>query len=115
MKVLFETTDWEWPNHVYFVNDAKDKCYAYSKRGTGVVEEFKVPYRFGTSKRKFKEVTNTWGYVEPELVKPTGKSWIVAGSKGNSYTVTEEAGELSCTCTGFKYYGKCKHVESIKV
>jgi len=117
MKILKECTEWETdykvPNHTYFVNDSKDKMFAYCFEGSDSVFEFKSPLPFSTTRRKFKEVENIFGYVQPEVKKPAGKSWQVKGSKG-FYTVAEEAGELSCTCTGFKFYSKCKHVDSIK-
>lgn len=37
----------------------------------------------------------------------------VAGSKGNQYTVKVGAGGSSCTCSGFQFRGKCKHVEAL--
>jgi hypothetical protein len=117
MKVLQEITVWETdytiPNHTYFVTDSKDKMYAYIIAGTKKITEFKNPLPFSTTRRKFKEVDNTFKYTAPEKAKTTGKTWQVAGSKG-FYTVVEEAGELSCTCTGFKFYSKCKHIDSVK-
>jgi len=116
MKILKEITDWEQyniPNHTYFVTDSKDKMFAYCIDGTETVTEFKSPLPFSTSRRKFKEVENTFGYTAPEIKKPTGKFWKVQGSKG-FYTITEELGVLSCTCTGFKFYSKCKHIDSVK-
>ena len=35
---------------------------------------------------------------------------IVKGSKGDEYVVTKENGKWSCTCTGFQFRRKCKHV-----
>lgn len=40
----------------------------------------------------------------------TNRSWVVEGSKGNSYTVTEERGHWNCTCSGFQFKKQCKHV-----
>lgn len=37
---------------------------------------------------------------------------IVKGSKGQEYTVTTGAAP-SCTCPGFTFRGKCKHVEMV--
>ena len=41
-------------------------------------------------------------------------SWRVKGSKGNEYTVTAKAGAYTCTCPGFGWRRKCKHIENIK-
>ena len=38
------------------------------------------------------------------------KSWQVAGSKGNVYTVTESNGRKTCSCPGFTFRKTCKHV-----
>jgi hypothetical protein len=114
MKVLLETTDWAWPNHVYYVNDSRDKMYAYVRRDTQEVFEFKKPIQFRTSRRKFQEIDNYFGYIRKEdliLVKGEHK---VTGSKGTVYTVTEEPGGVwSCSCVGFKYHSECKHIRQL--
>lgn len=116
MKVLQETTTWEvehdMKNHIYFTNDSKDKMYAYIKSGTVDVFKFKVPIKFSTSRRKFKEIPNTFGYDYQEE-RAKGRSWQVQGSRGDSYTVTEESGTWACTCAGFKFRGDCKHVKEL--
>jgi hypothetical protein len=118
MKAFQEITEWDCefavPNHVYFLNDSRDKMYGFVNSRTGLVEVVKKPYRFHTRGRKFKEVKNVWKFaVEETESKPQGRSWQVAGSKGNSYTVTQELGTWTCTCSGFKFRGKCRHVSEI--
>jgi hypothetical protein len=111
MKILKEITpDWDIPNHVYYVTDAKDKMFAYQKASNGEFYEFKQPLPFSTSHRKFKEVDNAVGYVEPER-KPEGFVKIVIGSKGEKYTITEVNGLQQCSCPGFKFRNKCRHIE----
>ena len=66
MKILQETTDWDFPNHVYFVTDAKDKMFAYVKQSTGEIKEFNQPLPFSASRRKFKEINNIWGFFPKE-------------------------------------------------
>jgi len=39
---------------------------------------------------------------------------IVKGSKGDEYIVTKENGQWSCTCVGFQFRRKCKHIGDIK-
>ena len=41
------------------------------------------------------------------------KYFNVQGSKGSTYVVSVREGQYSCTCTGFKYHGKCKHGEEV--
>ena len=118
MKVFQETTDWSWPNHVYFLSDSKDKMYAYINTRTGLIEEPKKPYRFSTSGRRFKEVENRWNFVikEDEPVETTGRQYQVPGSKGAIYTVTDDAGVWSCTCPASKWQkGDCKHIVKLKL
>ena len=111
MKVLQEITDWDTPNHIYFANDSKDKIYAYIRASGGEVQRFRVPMKFKTTGRKFKEIKNTFGYTVDD--RPLGRTWTVSGSRGDSYTVSELNGEWSCTCAGFKFRGACKHVTEL--
>lgn len=40
--------------------------------------------------------------------------WAVVGSKGAHYTVRANHGRYTCTCPGFGWRGKCKHIEQVK-
>ena len=110
MKVVQETTDWGTvtsPNHVYFLNDSRDKMFAYLPKGSSQVKQFKSPISFYTRGRQFREVPNSWGY---EPGRTAGRTWTVAGSKGAEYTVTELNGQVTCSCPGYKFRGACRHV-----
>jgi hypothetical protein len=111
MKVFQEITAWEdtTPNHIYFMDDGKSKAYAYLPVGKKNIFEFKAPLKLDVRGRKFKEVTNTWGFFPREELKMVSQSWTVTGSKGDTYTVTEEDGQLTCSCAGFRFRGACKH------
>ena len=111
MKVFVEITAWEstTPNHTYFMDDGKSKAYAYIPAGKDELFEFKSPLKLDVRGRKFKEVANTWGFFPRSDLKLVGKSWKVVGSKGNEYTFTEEDGVLTCSCSGFKFRGQCRH------
>jgi hypothetical protein len=118
MKAFQEITAWDSefavPNHVYFLNDGRDKMYGYVRESDGVVQIMRTPYRFHTRGRKFREVQNVWKFsVQETESKPRGRTWQVAGSKGNSYTVTQELGTWSCTCSGFRFRNQCRHVLEI--
>ena len=117
MKVLQETTDWgktKSPNHVYFLNDSRDKMFAYIRHGSVQVKQFKNPISFYTRGRRFQEVPNTWGYEPGQAAEPEGRSWTVAGSKGAEYTVTDDQGKWTCTCPAAKWQaGDCKHIKSL--
>ena len=45
---------------------------------------------------------------------PGEKSWTIKGSKGNLYTVKLSEGSYSCTCPGFSFRRKCRHIEEVK-
>jgi hypothetical protein len=115
MKTFQEITEWSTefavPNHVYFLNDSKDKMYGYVQASTGIVKTMSAPYRFRASGRKFTEVNNIWGFF-PKEETVEGFVKIAIGSKGEKYTITEVAGMVQCSCPGFKFRGKCRHIES---
>jgi SWIM zinc finger len=120
MKAFQELTNWDTeftvPNHVYFLNDSKEKMYGYVD-SKGVVQTVRTPYRFHSKGRKFKEVANRWNFVvkEEEVVESTGKEYRVPGSKGAIYTVTDDAGAWSCTCPASKWQkAECKHIVALK-
>jgi hypothetical protein len=115
MKAFQETTDWAWPNHIYFLNDGRDKMYGYV-RDDGRVEVFTKPYRFHVRGRKFREVKNTWNFGVDDTPGPSkGKEYQVAGSKGAVYTVTNDRGSWTCTCPSAKWQkAECKHIVALK-
>ena len=41
-------------------------------------------------------------------------SWSVKGSKGNVYTVKLSEGVYSCSCPGYGFRRKCRHITEIK-
>jgi hypothetical protein len=116
MKAFQEITEWDSefavPNHVYFLNDSRDKMYGYVRESDGVVQTMRTPYRFHTRGRKFREVENTWNFGVEDAAEPVrGREYRVVGSKGSVYTVTDDAGAWSCTCPASKWQkGDCKHI-----
>jgi hypothetical protein len=89
--------------------------YAFrSHAGQGEIRTFKNPIRIDVRGRKF--VINPVQFAtelkEPE---PEGRTWTVKGSKGDEYKITELNGNYSCSCSGFRFRGKCKHAESVSV
>ena len=120
MQYFQETTKWDDEkirNHVYLLNNSKTKMIAFVSAGSTAAFTFKSPIGISTRGRTFRAVPNTFGYnmtSEPEAVEaPAAESWTVAGSKGNTYTVQRDRNRLICSCTGFVFRNKCKHVEQI--
>ena len=121
MKVFQEVTEWSAefavPNHIYFLNDSKEKIYGFVN-SKGIVQTMSKPYRFYAGGRKFKEVPNKWNFKikEDELEVVVGKEYKVPGSKGAIYTVTDDNGSWSCTCPASKWQkGECKHIVALKL
>ena len=103
MEVLKETTLWETgtPNHTYLVEG--DKTIGYLKNHELPVIMFRHPMRFDRRYRKFEVIRDN-----PFQIEDNASVKIVKGSKGQSYTVNLDEG--TCTCTGFRFRGDCKHV-----
>ena len=114
MKWFAEVTDWKGlaPNHVYLLDDAKSKMFAYVPFGTGTPTTFKAPIRLDMRGRKF-TVSAVQFEVAVKPEEPQGRVWEVQGSKGDVYRVTELRGEYSCTCSGFKFRGDCRHIKGV--
>ena len=116
MKWFAEITQWKGhaPNHVYLLNDSKSKMFAYVPMGSTQPKIFKAPIQIDMRGRKFRlnDVQFKTQLKEPE---PEGRVWTVKGSKGDEYRVSELNGEYSCTCSGFKFRGDCKHVKAMAV
>lgn len=115
MKWFAETTDYKdsVPNGIYLLDDSKTKMYAF-RPATGEIKTFRNPIKIDTRGRKF--VVNPVQFkTELKELEPEGRFWIVKGSKGDEYKVSELNGNYSCTCSGFKFRGDCKHVKSIEL
>ena len=114
MKWFAETTDYKdsVPNGIYLLDDSKSKMYAFKAKGTEAIKVFKNPIRIDVRGRKF-AVNSVQFKTQLKEEEPEGKVYKVKGSKGDIYQVTELNGNLSCTCSGFKFRGDCKHVKSI--
>lgn len=102
-----ETTDWgehNVPPGVYLLEG--DKCFAFCNY-KGEITTFTKPLQIDKRGRKFEKVQNLFDVAvekDPELIE-------VAGSKGAVYYVNPT--EKTCTCPGFTFRGKCKHLESL--
>lgn len=111
MKFYQETTQWDRDisNGIYLLNDSKTKMFAFIRAGSKSVFKFKNPIQIDTRGRTFKEVKNIFNFKieEPRSQNPR---WEVQGSKGDKYIVEQTENGLTCTCSGFKFRGKCRHL-----
>ena len=121
MEALKEVTVWNTDfqcNHTYLLD--KDKVVAYIKFNQGE-PIWGTPMRFDKRYRKFEKAPmslfeNTTGYkkymqgsVVAEVATNIKK---VQGSKPNTWYEVDVV-EHTCTCPGFSFRGKCKHVEKV--
>jgi hypothetical protein len=115
MKWFAETTDYQdsVPNGIYLLDDGKTKMYAFKPKGTDEIKVFKNSIRIETRGRKFavNPVQFETAFREPE---PKGRVIEVQGSKGDVYKVTELNGNYSCSCSGFKFRGECRHTKEVQ-
>ena len=114
MKWFAETTDYKdnVANGIYLLDDAKSKMYAFKPDGKGAIKIFKNPIRIDVRGRKF--VVNSVQFkTKLKEEEPEGRVFTVTGSKGDVYRVAEHNGSWSCTCSGFKFRGDCKHIKSV--
>jgi len=60
----------------------------------------------------FSELSAYMVYKPREVVPVVGEnSWSVKGSKGNFYTVKLSKGIYSCSCPGYGFRRKCRHIQ----
>jgi predicted nucleic acid-binding Zn finger protein len=100
MEALVETTGTQFPAHTYLLDG--NNLVAYVKVNTSEPFYFKNPIK-GFDKRGRKFIT---GNITLFTQKKESHARTVIGSKGQTYTVTEN----SCTCPGYTYRGTCKHL-----
>ena len=114
MKWYSETTEYSdgIANGTYLLDDGKTKLYAYVSPSATEPKQFKNPIRIDTRGRKFVVSSTQYKSVTQEQ-EPEGRTWQVQGSKGDVYQVTEVNGNFSCTCSGFRFRGDCKHTKGL--
>ena len=103
MKWFAETTDYgdAVPNGIYLLNDSKDKMFAF-RPASGEIKTFRNPIRIDLRGRKF--------VINPVQFEVGVKAEVPEGR-----SCTELNGNLSCTCSGFRFRSDCKHVENIRL
>jgi len=121
MKAFLEITKWEGqdfqPNHVYWMDDAKNRTYAYARWGNpNDTQTFKKPLPMDLRGRKFVEVRHDiYGWTDPKDEPiSTNPTWRVAGSKGAEYVVEKDGSVYTCSCPGFKFRGACRHIQEVE-
>lgn len=107
MRIVQETTDWGKhmvQNHVYVLTDSMSHMIAYVPAGSDKVKKFSKPMSFDRFGRTFEELGDH--KPEPDVI-------TVEGSKGQKYFLSNSGEGWVCTCTGYRFHGKCKHILSL--
>lgn len=103
MNAVLETTEWTGayqPNHIYLMDG--NCAQAYIPLGIGKPVYFKKPMTIDQRGRSFKPVSSALFNVSSDSVKE------VVGSTGKTYFVNAKTN--TCSCPGFIFRGKCKHL-----
>lgn len=122
MKYFQETTEWSGGqtaiNHTYYLSDDKSKMVGYIRHGTTELFRFKSPIAIFTKGRKFKVVkegeADSAYFGAKVAAVPDAGAIEVSGKDGKIYYLTKRGDSYSCTCSGFSFRGKCRHVDNIK-
>ena len=122
-EILQEVTIWKSefpvPNHVYLL-DNNDNIIAYIKQGDNVINQLKSNIKLNKRYRKFIKVNHAG--LSKLIPKDNGHDYskkigvrifkVISGN--HDYKIELDNSILSCTCIGFGYRGKCKHIEAVK-
>jgi len=115
MKYFQEVTEWDVPNHIYYLKDDKSFVVGYIQAGTKNLFKFKKPIRFDIRGRKFVEVkrkteADTVYFPNIGSQPVVSKETItVEGSKGQKYILEKIAGRYVCSCPGYQFRRTCRH------
>ena len=126
MEIIKEITAWNCdynvPNNIYLLNGS-GKLIAYIKEGEDIINQLKNPMYFDKARRKFIKIKHEGlsKLIKDEKkdntkrIKSDNVRLFNVKSDNKNYTVeVTDNRYFSCTCVGFGYRGKCKHVEAVK-
>ena len=115
LEILKETTVWSDgsnANHTYLLDGSKIIAYAkYSDNSVQVLRtQIKIDKRYRTFiKAKHFGLENI---IKSSLTKSNIRVFKVK-SKEKEYFVELSDYNYTCTCTGFNFRGKCKHIDAV--
>ena len=95
----------------------------YTKRHSKISEDKKIPQESVTHISPFAtpsvKALRNWANRQMELVAKSQrdmgrmsalKTYKIPGSSGNVYTITISKDSVNCSCPGFTYRRRCKHI-----
>ena len=122
-EILQEVTVWNSefpvPNHIYLL-DNNSNIIAYIKQGDTVINQLKSRIKLDKRYRKFIKVNHAG--LSKLIPQDNGHDYsaksgirifkVISGN--HDYKIEVNGDRLSCTCIGYGYRGKCKHIEAVK-
>ena len=115
LEILKETTVWSDgsnANHTYLLDGTK--IIAYAKFGGDEVQVLKTQIKID---KRYRTFVKTKHFGLQNLIKSTpAKSntrVFKVQSKTKEYFVELSDYNYTCTCTGFNFRGKCKHITAV--
>ena len=72
-----------------------------------------IPVPDGTTRADLPKYM-TWERPGSAADAPQMERWTVKGSRGNTYRVEAFNGLWRCSCKGYQYRRKCRHIEGVK-
>ena len=122
-EILQEVTAWKSdfpvPTHIYLL-DNNSNIIAYVKQSDNTINQLKSRIKLDKRYRKFIKVNHTG--LSKLISEDNGHDYspksgirifkVVSGN--HDYKIEVNGDRLSCTCIGYGYRGKCKHIEAVK-
>jgi len=115
LEILKETTVWSDgsnANHTYLLDGTK--IVAYAKYSDNTVQVLKSQIKIDKRYRTFIKTKHSG--LEKLIKNTTPKNntrVFKVQSKEKEYFVELSDYNYSCTCTGFNFRGKCKHIDAV--
>ena len=115
LEILKETTVWSDGsniNHTYLLEGIK--IIAYAKYGGDDVQVLKTQIKIDKRYRTFVKSNHPAlaKFIKTTLTKSSTRVFKIK-SKAKEYFVELSDYNYTCTCTGFSFRGKCKHITAV--
>ena len=115
LEILKETTVWSDgsnANHTYLLDGSK--IVAYAKSSDNSVQVLRTQIKIDKRYRTFIKTKHSGleKLIKNTIPKSNTRVFKVQ-SKEKEYFVELSDYNYSCTCTGFNFRGKCKHIDAV--
>ena len=115
LEILKETTVWSDgsnANHTYLLDGTK--IIAYAKYGGDDIQALKTQIKIDKRYRTFVKTKHPGlqKFIKSTPTKSNTRVFKIK-SKSKEYFVELSDYNYTCTCTGFSFRGKCKHIDAV--